>query len=405
MSEAPPELAPTERWFVRRGLPMFIEDYDNGRDVWTRALPVLVVLFLLNTVVTIPALGLNVDDSGRLVGYDGRRVVGALVTTALLLLGYVLWNRSRGRRALAAPERVDWPVLAVWLAAPAAITFAATGSWRTCLEDLAVNGLLLLVIWLVTRYALLALTWWAIRRLFTQFGDVYRLATRALPLLLLVMTVLFLSTEVWQTAGTMGAGVLWGSLAFFFVLAFLVVVGQVREELPGLDLTLDRGAVVAACQRTPLERVAAELPGLELPVAYSRRQWTNLVTATTVARFVQVAVVAALVWLFFLGFGVVAVALPVQEAWVGSLTHVQPLWEVFGDHGITHPLLRVATFMGGFSAFYVTISGASDETYRAHFFTGISESFSRAAGVRRAYLARRREAGLSAPEPSPAATG
>ena len=45
---ASPELRATERWFIRRGLPMFVEDYSAGRDVWTRALPALVVLFVLS---------------------------------------------------------------------------------------------------------------------------------------------------------------------------------------------------------------------------------------------------------------------------------------------------------------------------------------------------------------------
>lgn len=152
-------------------------------------------------------------------------------------------------------------MLAIWLAAPMVITFAATGSWTSVLSDLVFNALLLVVIWVVTRYALVALLWWAVRRLFGQFGDVYRLATRALPLQLLVITVLFLTTEVWQSISTMTPALLWVSIGFFVLLALGFLVGQVRDEARDLDLAQSRDEVVAACQGTPMAGQAPALPG------------------------------------------------------------------------------------------------------------------------------------------------
>ena len=406
MTTQPAELPATERWFVRRGLPMFIEEYDNGRDVWTRAVPVLVVFFLINTIVTLPVAGFTYDEAtGAAVSFEGRRVVGGLVAAVLLVAGYLLWNRSGGRALLAPPDRVDWPVLAVWLAAPMVITFAATGSLGSMLSDLVFNSLVLAVIYVVTRYALVALLWWAARRLVGQFGDVYRLATRALPLQLLVITVLFLTTEVWQTIGTMTPTLLWGSLSFFVVLALAFLVGQVREEVRGLELTQTRDEVVAACEGTPMDPEAAHLPDLGLAVPLSRRQRTNLTAAMAMSRLLQVFTVALLVWGFFVGFGLVAISVPVQEAWLGDLDDVGVHLDVFGDHGITSPLLRVSTFLAAFSAFSVTVSGASDAAYRESFLRGITDAFSRSLAVRRAYLARRRECGLSAPEPQGAPAG
>ncbi len=37
----------TERWFLARGIPHFIEDYRATDDVFTRALPVLALVFLV----------------------------------------------------------------------------------------------------------------------------------------------------------------------------------------------------------------------------------------------------------------------------------------------------------------------------------------------------------------------
>ena len=406
MTTQPADLPATERWFVRRGLPMFIEEYDNGRDVWTRAVPVLVFFFLLNTIATIPVAGFSYGSAtGAEVTFEGRRAFGGLVAAVLLLAGYVLWNRAAGRRWFAPPERVDWPVLAIWLAAPMVITFAATGSWASVLSDLVVNALLLVVIWVVTRYALVALLWWAVRRLFGQFGDVYRLATRALPLQLLVITVLFLTTEVWQSIGTMTPALLWVSIGFFVLLALGFLVGQVRDEARDLDLAQSRDEVVAACQGTPMADEAPALSGLDRVVPLSRRQRTNLTAAMAMSRLLQVFTVALLVWAFFVGFGLVAISVPVQETWLGGLDDVGIHLEVFGNHGITGPLLRVSTFLAAFSAFSVTVSGASDAAYRESFLRGITDAFSRSLAVRRAYLARRRACGLSAPEPQGAPAG
>ena len=40
----PDQLAEVERWFVRRGVPHFIDHYTAVTDIWTRALPPLSLL-------------------------------------------------------------------------------------------------------------------------------------------------------------------------------------------------------------------------------------------------------------------------------------------------------------------------------------------------------------------------
>ena len=63
-----------------------------------------------------------------------------------------------------------------------------------CLGPLLVLG----IVYVITRYALIALTAWALRWTFAQLGDVAQLVTRVLPLMLLVVTFLYLSPGVWQ---------------------------------------------------------------------------------------------------------------------------------------------------------------------------------------------------------------
>jgi hypothetical protein len=47
----------------------------------------------------------------------------------------------------------------------------------------------------------------------------------------------------------------------------------------------------------------------------------------------------------------------------------------------------VATFLAGFSAFYVTVYSASDATYHEHFYADIGRELERAMAVRQAYVA------------------
>ena len=56
---------------------------------------------------------------------------------------------------------------------------------------------------------------------------------------------------------------------------------------------------------------------------------------------------------------------------------------------MTRALLRVATFMGGFTAFYTTIYAATDDTYRRSLATDSGSELQRAVNVHRAYLACR----------------
>ena len=76
-----------ERWFVDRGLPHFVERHDTAAEIWGRALPLLIVAYLL--------LGLNALDIwewslAKNLVVAAFVVVGAVVT-------WVVANLVRGR--------------------------------------------------------------------------------------------------------------------------------------------------------------------------------------------------------------------------------------------------------------------------------------------------------------------
>jgi len=215
-----------------------------------------------------------------------------------------------------------------------------------------------------------------------------------LPLMLLFITFLFINTEVWQVAGTMSAAVLWGSLAVFALVGVLFIVGRSRAEFGEIEVSTDRDHVLGLTRGTPMESVAPDLEGLEVPVAMRRSQRANLVAVMVTAQAVQVALVGVVVWAFFVLFGSVAISIAVQQAWLGDLAPVETVIALGDGHGVTRQLLRVATFLGGFAGFYATVYAANDGVYRENFVARISATVERAVAVRRAYVALRRREGL-----------
>lgn len=376
-------LVATERWFIRRGLPSFVTSYASDRDVWTRTLPFLWATFAL-------FLGLAVLSASDPLG-----VVLALGVVVALAVGFVVANRRRGRPALAPPDRVGPWVLVAYVVVPALVLVAASREWADVLVAAGLSAATLGLAWVVTRLGLLPLLAWAVRWAFRQAGDLYRLATRALPLLLLVITFLFVNTEVWQVAGAMSAAVLWLTLGLFGVLGVLFIAGRVPEEVRGVEAGSDAATVVDACVGTPLDGRAVGLPDLDRPVPLQRSQEWNLRVVVVLSQLVQVSLVALVVWAFFVVFGALAISVPVQEAWLAGLAPVDVVWSWGPDHGVSRALLRVATFLGGFAGFYVTVYAATDTTYREQFFAGIGDQIARCLAVRRAYLAleRRRPPG------------
>lgn len=372
----------TERWFIRQGLPLFVEEYSAGRDVWTRAVPALVALFVLDVVVGIAG--------ARSLG--GGLALGIVV--AVGISAYAGVNRASGRPALALPAHLGLGWLVAFVLVPSLLSLLVERDLALLAAN-AVGSLLLLgLVYLITRYALVAQVSWALRWTFRQLSSVTTLITNVLPLMLLFITFLFINTEVWQVAGTMSAAVLWGSLAVFAIVGVLFIAGRSRAEFGEIEVSTDREHVVGLTRGTPIQDVAAGLEELEVPVAMRRSQRANLVAVMVTAQAVQVTLVGMVVWAFFVLFGSVAISIPVQEAWLGSLAQIENLLPLWDDHGVTRQLLRVATFLGGFAAFYATVYAANDGVYRENFVARISATVERAVAVRRAYVALRRREGL-----------
>ncbi len=201
---------------------------------------------------------------------------------------------------------------------------------------------------------------WAVRRTLGSLGLVLPLVTRALPLLLLFMTFLFINTEVWQVASSLDGGVLWVSVLLFAAIAVGFLLTRLPEELESVD---------------------PDVRGLER---------ANLLLVLLVAQVVQVLLLALAVYAFFLVFGIVAMEPSVITTWIGHAPEPPngPLGDWLGER-LSLELLRVSTFLAAFSGLYFTVYAVTDELYRKQFFTSVIAELEQAVEARTSYRTMR----------------
>ncbi|MBO9520257.1 MAG: hypothetical protein J7518_01865 [Nocardioidaceae bacterium] len=234
---------------------------------------------------------------------------------------------------------------------------------------------------------------WALGHTFDSLGLLFPLATRALPLLLLFMTFLFINTEVWQVATTMDHGVLWVAVLLFaaFAIGFLLV--RLPEEVDRADDAMGGVRLLRGCQGTPVEEVAERYADDDVAEIAQVRGYEagNLVFVLLVTQAVQVLLLSLAVYLFFVIFGAVAINEHVMLTWLGK---GEVHWLIPGWHVISLELLQVSTFLAAFAGLYFTVYAVTDETYRTQFFGSLLDDLQRAIAVRAVYRLLRRS-----PEP------
>ena len=117
-----------ERWFVRRGVPHFIDDYRATTNVWTRAFPALVVLFVAGIATE---LGLESEFGA---GVSALLVIGGVAAVLALLVGV---NRVLGRGLFERPDHVGPPELVVFVVVPLAVAIVVERSVTGALGTIA----------------------------------------------------------------------------------------------------------------------------------------------------------------------------------------------------------------------------------------------------------------------------
>ncbi|MCZ7527758.1 MAG: hypothetical protein M5U14_16100 [Acidimicrobiia bacterium] len=385
-------IAETERWFLRRGVPHFIDRYNASEDILTRIVPLLTLVFVVEVLLA--------TKWGWAWWLNALAVAGGF---GILLGGWALANRARGRPALARPVDVGPVEVVAFVVLPALLPFVFGGQVRDAVLTALANLLLLAAVFLVASYGLVPMTRWAAGRLGRELGAVLGLLVRALPLLLLFVTFLFVNAEVWQLASNLRWPAVLTVVALFAAVGTLFAamrlprqIGELTREEPWEDVRERvRGTPAAAL-------VELAPPGASPPLG--RRQWGNLGLVVLVSEGIQVILVSLLVGGFFVLLGFLAVSSDTAGAWLGHPPEVLATVELWDQEMVlTREVLKVAVFLGGFTGFFFTVSLLVDATYQQEFLQDLLDEVRESLAVRAVYLgALVREPGGT--EASPAST-
>ena len=349
------DLAAYEQRFRRAGLPLFIADYSASEDIFTRAVPLLALVFIGETLGAI--------DLDWTWWQNLAAVLGGL---AILLGALALLNRARGRPPLSRPEEVGIPELAGFVLLPAALPLIFGGQLTSALVTALSNVALLALIYAVIGYGLLFVVIWAAGRLIDQLGRSLVLLTKAIPLLMVFALVLFVNTEAWQVFSSMPGEFLALVAAMFLLAGSVFLVARLPREV------------------TALERAVAAGPELD------RRQRLNVAIVMFVSQALQVLVVSLAVGAAFTLFGMLAIGAEVRESWIGSEGNVLLTINLFGSPAqVTEELLRVSGGIAAFSGLYYAIAVLTDATYREEFLDELTEEMGDTFRARAEYLAAR----------------
>jgi hypothetical protein len=367
-----------ERWFVGRGLPHFVEADDSAAAIWGRAVWLLVV-----AAVARGFGALDLRDWSL-----GENLAAAGIVVLLLV---------RHRRLLGVPRSIGRVELALFLLIPA-LPAALFGQWRDAFESVVIGFAVLAVIYAITSYGVVPLLGWAGSRALAQFTVLGGLVVRALPLLLLFTTFLFINAEVWEVAGTLQGVVYAGVLGVFFVLGAVFVLSRVPALMRDISTFDDWSEIAPLVADTPAALVGHPTDGPHPPDPLSVRQKLNIGLVTVFNQAIQITLVALALTGFFVVFGVLAVSEATAAGWT-RLPDVHVLASLsVGDRPLvlSEPLLRVAGFLGAFSGMYFTVVLSTDATYRDEFAEDVAPTLRTALAARAVY--RRRKAATAASE-------
>lgn len=384
MAEATREqLQAVERWFTARGTPHLIGAYSAAEDVFTRTLPALSLVLLL--------------EVGGALNADFRwwqNVVAASAGLALLLGIWWAVNRWRHRPGLTRPARVGVAEIATFVLAPPLITAVIGGQPGQAVALGVANVALLGAIYLVTSYGLVPLTRWAIGKTVHQLGAVAGLLGRALPLLLLIQIVLFINTEMWQVADGFDGAFLTATIGLFLLVGVGFLLTRLPRELDRLAHFDDQDELAAAVAGTPavdlLPHLHARSADVPDPTGFSARERGNVLLVALFSQGVQVVLVTLLLGAFFVAFGLLTITPEVMASWLGHDGHAVLDLGIFGrDLPLTAELLKLSAFLASFSGLYFTVVLVTDATYREEFFEEILAELRQTFAVRVVYLQAR----------------
>ncbi len=371
----------TEDWFVRIGLPHFIDDFSASEDVWTRVVGLLTLIFLGELFLT---FGPDVE------GWAQAGVF--LAGIGIVVVAVALVNRLRGRPAFARPNDIGLGELAIFVLVPPIL--ALLGGHRDAegfLFVLFFNVAALVVVYVVVAWGLFPMMRWGLGVMLDHLGQVLQLLGRILPLMLLFSAFLFLNAEIWQVANNFSwllFGIVVGAL---IAIATVFLAGSLVGAINELRWFSTWQEVDAELDDTPLEGCdTTAFAGRPERVPLGNAARRNLTLRLLVGLGAQAFLVSLIIFGFYVLFGLLTVRTDTILQWT-TLDSVEPVrigaFDLGGDEIVLTDLhLMVAGVVAAFSGLQFAVSLVTDSAYRREYVEQGNDEVREAIAVRAAYL-------------------
>jgi len=389
------DLRAVETWFRRRGLPLVVQKRLRGNALLQRSTSAMVFVVLLDPLITL--LADLFSASQREVT---RRTEDPLFVIVVLAIGVGIpvlpvlagWLVSRWLRAMGEVGKlvIAWIVLVVNVVGLPVIEQATDlrdGVWA----PIAINAASVLLLLGFVYVGAGSILGWGVRHALRQLGAIGTMASRALPLLVLVVMFSFFAAEVWQMANSLGRKRLWLVVAALAILAVLFMMSVLSDELKALADRAKAGTFTdlgTLLHKTPLAGTE-EGTGVAQPLSRSERLNVSLVLF--VAQALQVLMLATLTFCLFMVLGILTMKTDVIASWVQvEKADLQP-GTLFGfELPVPNALVQVSIFLSMFAGLYFAASAATDAHYRKSFFEPLLDDVQVSLAARQVYLAHHR---------------
>ncbi len=331
---------------------MFVEGFSASTDVFNRAAPLLGFIFLAELL-----------GAGQLDWTWWQNLLAIAGGLAVMLAALAVINMVEGRPMRAIPDRIGKTELAAFVIVPALLPLIFGGQLGSAATTVGVNLVILLVIYAVFVYGLLAILRWVLSRLASQLRSSLGLLAKAVPLLAIFALLSFTTEEMWDMFGKMAMFDYVAVISLFVLLGSAFLLVRVPREARRLENEVGEGPELTRAQRF------------------------NVGLVLFVSQGVQVLFVSLTIGLFFVVFGLLAVNDELRLEWMDTAGDTVVSFSLGGEEfQLTEQLLRVAGGLAAFSGFYFAVAMLTDSTYREEFLEELTSEMGASFRARAEYL-------------------
>jgi hypothetical protein len=239
-----------ERWMQRRGVPYLLGDSEAWEHRPLHARVIVVFAGAFGAAAATPELS---------------PVVSVVLPVGIVLAalgGGFVQRAIKGGDLLMQPGQMNLALLAAIVTGPALDALLAWEVRSDAVISLLVGLSLLLLLAAATPLGLWHITVWALGHPFREVRQTLLVIAGALPLLLLTIAFLFLTSELWDVATNLTRGELIGTLALFGALGLLLLLAMVPVRLQSVAELPSWKAVRRSLSGDPPPEPSAELDAL-----------------------------------------------------------------------------------------------------------------------------------------------